>query len=279
MTPEELAAQKAAEEAAAKKAAEEAAAKKAAEEAEAAKKKEEEDAKNKLTDKEAALLKDVMKKKEALENATKAKEALEAKLKEFDGIDPVAIKKLIADQKAAEELEAVRKGEWEKVKAQMNEAHQKELNAVAGKLAEKDTEIGNLNKTIADITVGSSFTGSKFVHDDLALTPNKARALYGAHFEYKDGKVVGYDKPAGQKDRAPLVDGKGEPLSFDEAFKKIIEADPDKDSLLKSKIGEGAASSTGKPGGKEADGGKKDEKKLTPIEKIAAGLEAASKKK
>ena len=73
---------------------------------------------------------------------------------------------------------------------------------------------------------------------------SKARVLYGTHFEFKDGAIVAYDKPAGSAERNILVDAKGDPLSFEAAIKKIVEADPDKDQLLKSKIKPGAGSKT-----------------------------------
>lgn len=260
-TPEAKAAREAAEAAEA--------AKKAAEEEAARKKAEEDKNKSTMTDKEAALLKDVMKKKDALEAATKAKEELEAKLKDFEGLDPIAIKKLMAEHKAKEEEELVRKGEWEKIKAQMNQETEKALKAKDSVIAEKEGVIKAKDEVIANLTVGSSFTGSKFISEELALTPTKARVIYGAHFEFKDGAIVAYDKPAGSKDRAPLVDGKGNPLPFDEALKKIVDADPEKDAIYKSKVAPGANSGTQSKGGPA----KKDNSTtLTGLAKIEAAL-------
>lgn len=261
-TPEAKAAREAAETEAAKKAAEEAAAKKA----------EEDKNKSALSDKEAALLKDVMKKKEALDVATKAKEALEAKLKDFEGLDPIAIKKLMAEHKAKEEEELVRKGEWEKIKQQMNQETEKALKAKDDVIAEKEGVIKSKDEVIANLTVGSSFTGSKFISEELALTPTKARVIYGSHFEFKDGAIVAYDKPAGAKDRAPLVDGKGNPLSFDEALKKIVDADSEKDSIYKSKVAPGSNSNTQSKGGPVKKG---DQAGLTGRAKIEAALASA----
>ena len=55
--------------------------------------------------------------------------------------------------------------------------------------------------------------------------------------------------------REPLVTSSGEPLSFDEAMKRIIEADPDRERLLrsKSKAGSGAMPSPGKTQNANAD--------------------------
>ncbi|HHJ4449796.1 TPA: hypothetical protein ACQJMR_005500, partial [Raoultella ornithinolytica] len=77
------------------------------------------------------------------------------------------------------------------------------------------------------------------------MTPAKARVIYGSHFEIgEDGQVVGYDKPAGAKDRAVLVDGQGNPLAFESAIERILRADPEADALLRSEAKQGAHSKT-----------------------------------
>ena len=98
--------------------------------------------------------------------------------------------------------------------------------------AGKDTEIDNLS-------IGNSFSASKFIQDRLTLPATKARTLYGAHFERDEsGNVVGYNKPAGVEGRAPLVDGNGANLAFDIAFEKIIDGDPDTLAIYEGPIEE-----------------------------------------
>lgn len=253
----------AAEKAAAEKAAAE---KAAAEAAEAAKKK------TAPSDAEAALLKEVMQKKEEAKKAKDEAAALAAKLKEFEGIDPVAIRKLVEEQKAAEEKALEAKGEWETLKKQMNEQQAQQLAAKDAELAAAKEALANLNRQIADATIGNSFGNSQYIRDELVLTPVKARAVFGSHFEIQDGNVVAYDKPAGVKSRAMLVDVKGDPLGFEEAIRKIVEADSEQDHLLKSKMKPGAASST--TGGKTVPETKVE---LTGSARIAAALSAAKK--
>jgi hypothetical protein len=268
----EAAAKKTADEAAAKLAADEAAAKKAADEA-AAKKLADDEAARKAkggpTDAEAKLLKEVMEKKAALKAAEDARKAAEDKLKEFDGVDLAEIRKLAAEKKAAEEASLVAKGDWERLKTQMAEAHSKETTTIRTQLDAEKAEKAKLISTIGELTVGSAFVGSKFVTEGLTLTPSKARVIYGSHFEYKDGQVVGYNKPAGAAERTMLVDGQGNALPFDAAITKIVDTDPDRDELLRSKAKPGANSrSNATPGNTET--------KLPPetsgLSKIAAGL-------
>lgn len=195
-----------------------------------------------VTDKEASLIKEVMEKKEKLSNTQAALEAANAKLKEFDGIDPIKVKELIQAQQAAEAKKLAEAGEWDKLRAQMAEAHTKEVEAVRSESAAYVKEIESLRAQIAELTVGSSFSGSEFIKGEVIIPPSKVRALYGTHFEVVEGKIVPYDKPAGVEGRTMLVDGRGDPLSFDEALRKIIGADPDAASMIRAKISQGAGS-------------------------------------
>lgn len=123
---------------------------------------------------------------------------------------------------------------------------------------------------IVELTVGHSFDNSGFIRDEMVLTPRKARVVYGDHFDVEDGRLVGYDKPRGTGERTKLVDGKGEPLGFEEAMRKIVEIDPDRDNLLKSKLKQGADSADKKPAVVEVALSKKPEPK--GISKIEAAL-------
>jgi hypothetical protein len=180
-----------------------------------------------------------------MEKKTKI-QALTNELKKFEGLDADQIRALLkeADDRKTQELEA--KGQWDAVKKQMSDAHAKELDAKAKELKDALDGMSGLKAQIGELTVGTSFAQSKYIAEKLEYPISKVRALFGAHFEFTDGAVVGYDKPAGAKGRVPLVDSKGEPLSFDEALSKLVDADPDRDSLLKSTLRPGAGSSTEK---------------------------------
>jgi hypothetical protein len=266
---DDAAAKAAAEKAAADKAAaDKAAADKAAAEAEAAR--------SALSDKEAALLKDVMKQKEKAEKAEKAAAEAQARLKDFEGIDPVKIRALLKEQEEAENKRLEARGEYDRLVKQMGERHTAEKSALEQQIEAAKAAAKTLSQQIADMTVGSAFTGSKFVAEDLTLTPAKARVVYGSHFEFVDGKVVGFDKPAGASERTKLVDAAGNVLSFDEALRKLVEADPDKDHLIRSKVRPGSGSNTNNKGARQA-GGDTGGKSKTSIEKIASGLKALGK--
>lgn len=223
-----------------------------------------------ISDSEAKLLKEVMEKKNKLK-AVEAKAAeLEANLKRFEGIDPDAVRALLQAQKDEEAKKLEAKGEFDRVKTQMIEEHSRETAALKQLITETQNDSASLRAQIAELTVGNAFGSSPFIRDELALTVNKTRQVYGSHFEFVDGQVVGYDKPAGAKDRTVLVDGKGDPLNFDLALKKIVDADPDREQLLRSRAKPGAGSSTSLTGRSKGAEGATDS--LVGRGKIAAAL-------
>jgi len=222
----------------------------------------------KPTDEEAKLLKEVMQKKDALKVRETELAAAQERLKAFEGIDPDAVKKLLADQKAAEEAQLAAKGEFDTLKARMAEEHTKVTASLQDQIKTLQEQLAAKDRVVDELSVGTQFGQSKFIADETTIPPAKARALYGAHFDLQDGKVVGYDKPRGAAGRAPLVDQLGNPVAFEDAMRKIIEADPDKDSLLRSKVKQGA-------GSQSATASKPVQTPAAPLNttsKIAAGL-------
>lgn len=221
----------------------------------------------KVSDEEARLLKENMKKKEALDRATAELKKAQESLKRYDGIDPEAVKKLLAEQKTAEEKQLEAKGEWDRLKARMAEEHGKEINTLQQQIQQLSEQLNSTQSTIKDLSVGTQFSQSKFIAEELTLTPAKARVIYGEYFDVEDGKVVGYDKPRGSANRTAIVDQYGNSVGFEDALRKIIDADPEKDHLLKSKMKPGAGSDSKKPAGTT-----KTEVPVDGISRIAAGL-------
>ncbi len=84
--------------------------------------------------------------------------------------------------------------------------------------------------------------------------------------------MVGYDKPRGAQNRTALVDQYGNAIAFDHAMRKIVEADPEKDHLLRSKVKPGAGSSSSKQG---ASTSTPLGKSTDPLSRIANGLRSS----
>lgn len=208
---------------------------------------------------EADLLKESMKRKQRIKE-------LEAELKNFADVDPAAYREMLENKKKAEQKRLTDAGEFDKVKAQIIDAHEKAIGEKDRRIQELEAALDSHKSQIDQLTVGASFDQSKFITEKTVLTPRKARQLYGAHFDIEDGAVVPYDKPRGETGRTPLVDGAGLPLAFEAAMQKIIEIDPDKDALLRATLKPGADSDPSKS--RE----KKNEPKMTSLEKISGGV-------
>ncbi|MFT4064281.1 DUF6651 domain-containing protein [Paraburkholderia sp.] len=258
-----------AKEAAAKAAAEEADRKAAEAAAEEERKKAAGGGEKKPTDEEAKLLKEVMQKKAKLDEATTALAAAQEQLKKFDGIDPEAVRALLKEKSDAETAALEAKGEWNRLKERMAEEHGKETKSLKDQIAELQKQVGQRDGTINELTVGAQFNTSQFIGSELALTPAKTRVIYGDHFDLVEGKVVGYDKPKGSANRTMIVNSSGVPVSFDEALRKIVEADPEKDHLLKSKVKPGAGSASQ---AQARAGAQKEGVSEAGVSRIAAGL-------
>lgn len=228
----------------------------------------------KTTAREAELLREVMDKKDKLKQSQKELDAIKQQLKNFEGINPDEIKEMLKQRADAEKAAAEAKGDFDRVKAMMAEEHAKELEKVR---SEKDQTANSLAEALArinDLTIGDAFLRSSFIKDELILTPTKARTVYGSHFDMEDGKIVAYDKPKGAASRTMLVDSSGDPLDFESAVKKLVESDPDRDAMLRSKLKEGAGS---KPAVDKAT--PKKESAVQGVSRIAAALSAAKVKK
>lgn len=276
--PEEDAAAAAAAEAAAVKAA---ADKVAADKAAADKAAADKEAGKGMSDTEAALLKENMKRKEAEKTLKAEKEALEKTIAEmktnFEGIDVAEIRKMLQAKQEQETKDLEQRGEFDKVKQQMREQHAREKADLEKRIADAESKASGKESVIEELTVGSSFASSTFIKEGTTVSAKIARTLFGANFDVADGKTVGYDKPRGAKDRAPLVDGDGNPLAFDKALEVLVKGHEDSAMLLKAKGKQGAGSGSAGPG-KTADKGEKAE--ATGINRISAALaEKGTKKK
>lgn len=234
-----------------------------------------------VTDEEAKLLKEVMKKKdqiEALKKEIDQFKVVNESVSALGGLD--AVRKLVADKKAAEEKAKAEekkkleeRGEWEKLKASMAEEHHKALDVLQKQIDELKNGLSAREHEINELTIGTAFNNSRFIADSTVLTPSKMRALYGSFFEYENGEVVGYNKPRGAQGRSAFVDQFGNHIGFEESIRKIVDADPDKDTIIRARGKQGSNSNNQYSG--------TEEKKTMPnggVNRILAGLKAGQLK-
>lgn len=230
----------------------------------------------KPSDAEAKLLKESMDRKQKLDAAEKEKAALAARLAAFGDVDPEAVKAMLQERADAEKAKAEAAGDFERVKKMMAEEAEKRIKTIE---AERDAAREERSKLLGDInelTIGQAFLASKFIQDELVLTPTKTRTVYGAHFERsEDGRIVGFDKPKGAAERTKLVDATGEPLNFEAALARLVETDPERDQVKKAKMATGTG---GKPPVK-GEVKKTDTSEKTGAARITAVLASRAAKK
>lgn len=214
----------------------------------------------KLKKEKADLLKEVMAKKE--------------KLKEYEGIDASEAKRLLNEKKAAEEAAAAvekekleKENNWEALKKQMVEENDKVIKGLNDQITALKEELENNKKERETLFMNNKFEESKYIRENLVLSPNKTKVLYGSYFEVENGELVAYNSPKGSSNRVRLVDANGNNLEFDKAIEKIVGQDPDKNTLLKSKAHVGAGSNVNITGNGEAL-----KQKMSTYEKILQGL-------
>lgn len=228
-----------------------------------------------ISDADAKLLKENLKKKEQIQDLTTKLTQATENLKAFEGLDPVAIRALVAKQKQDEEEKLAAKGDFDALKARMAEEHVNVVTGLNAQIEALKADLAGHSTLVNELTVGSQFNNSTYIKDKLILTPNKAKALYASHFELVDGQVVGYDKPRGVANRTAYVDATGAALSFDGVIGKLIEADPEKDSLLRSTVKPGANSGNEATKFKTDDSLKGDKSSLDRISSGLKGLKSS----
>lgn len=225
---------------------------------------------DKPTDREAQLLKDMMKWKD---EARKAQDLAKQIQDQLGDIDPATARKLAADAKERERADLEKKGEYDRIVKQMRDENAKQLSAKDTELSDTQKALAEARQQIADLTVGTQFRSSEFIAKQSTLPPTIAQKEFGEYFEYVDGQMVPYDKPKGAAERTMLVDANGNPKPFDQAIAELYQQHPDAKSLIRATVKPGASS---KNQADLKDTGSKDTK-VRGLGKIELGLKEAGK--
>lgn len=170
------------------------------------------------------------------------------------GKTPEEIQALLEAQRQAEEDKATKNGEWDKLRAQMNEKHATELSA-------KDTRIGvltkNLERRLVDADATAAIAAAKGVPE--LLLPHVRAAV--KVIEENDGfRAVVVDASGTAR-----VDGKGAPLSIADLVSEMRQSPVFGRAFEASGATGGGASGSGagiRPG--------QEIFKLNPVERINA---------
>lgn len=171
-------------------------------------------------------------------------EEAETKLKSFDGIsDPAAAIAALETVKNFSDKKLVDAGEVQKVKDQAIASVRAEFEPV---VKERDS----LKTALFDEKIGGAFARSKFIAEKVAIPADFVQASFGKNFTIEDGKIVAKDSNGNQLFSTTRH---GEPANFEEALSILIDAHPQRDSILKGS----GASGGGATGGNGGGGGKR----------------------
>lgn len=164
-----------------------------------------------------------------------AKEELEKKLKVYDGLDADKAREALNKIKDIDLSKMVDAGELDKVKHEI----QKEYEV---KLSEKETHAKTLQQRLDDMYVNSVFSSSEFVQNSLAVPRDMFEATFKSNFKVEEGKVVAYDKSG---NRLMSKENIGEYASPDEALRLLVDAHPQKETIIRADVGSGTGSNGG----------------------------------
>ena len=191
-------------------------------------------------------------------------EKAEERLKTFEGIeDPKSAIEAVKIVKNLDQKKLMDAGEVEKVKAEVQKAMQL-------KLEEKDKELASKDALLMKELIGGRFARSNFIKEKLIIPTDLVESKFGSAFKIMDGRVIAFDAQGNQvysKERP------GEPAEFEEALAYLVEAYPNRDSILKGSSAAGAGMQQQKGQHRQEP----DWHKLTPVERINAARAAGMK--
>lgn len=193
---------------------------------------------------------------EAKEHRIAKEEAL-SKLKAFEGIDADKARAALETVAKLDASKLIDTGEVDKLKAQITQQFQTQLN-------EKDTAFTELKSKYENMIVDNAFANSDFIRNNVAVPTDMFEAKFRSNFKVENGDVVAYGYDGSRlmsKTRA------GEYATVEEAMQILAESHPQKDVILKANPGSGSGSGTG--GG--STGGSRymkrtDFEKLSPVQ-------------
>ena len=169
-------------------------------------------------------------------------ETAERAVKSFEGItDPAAAIKALGIVGNLDAKKLIDAGEAERVKADVVKTYTEKLTAAEKRAADLE---GNWSKA----EINRAFASSQFIKDKTAIPADFLQAALSDRMKFEGGKVTVYDT---QGNKMLSRAKPGEDAGFDEALSMLVDAHPQRDSILKgnSNGGSGARQSNGQGAG------------------------------
>lgn len=187
-------------------------------------------------------------------NLRERAEGAETKLAVFKDIDPTKAKTALETMSKIDQKKLIDAGEVDKVKDAIKQEY-------TGQLTELQTNNQALQSRIDAMTIDGVFAQSEFIRERVAIPRDMFEASMRSNFSVKDGKLQIKDK-AGN----PIMSKKkiGEYADADEALELLVEAHPQKDTIIKANANAGSGN-----GGNGGNRGQGSTMKRAEFEKLA----------
>lgn len=156
-------------------------------------------------------------------NLRTQKEAAEAAATPFAGLDAEKAKAALATVQGLDDKKLIDAGEAQKVRDAA-------VAATEAKFKPIQEENQALKGQLQGALISGGIASSSFVKDKMTIPADMVEAVFGKHFSIQDGKPIAKDASGN-----PIFSTQkpGEYASIDEALPALVNAYPNKDSILK----------------------------------------------
>jgi hypothetical protein len=156
-------------------------------------------------------------------------------LKQFEGLSFDDIKKNADAAKTLENIEALKKGELDKLSKTFQASHEEEVRRITAAAAEREKEllgqVSERDQRFNQLTLDNAFERSQFLKERAGTSVSLIRSHFAPQFKVEEnGTIYGVDANGNKilsKKRVTEV------APFDEALQILAESHPDKDMFLK----------------------------------------------
>lgn len=192
-------------------------------------------------------------------------EAAEKIAKSFEGVDPEKAKQAIETVGKLDQKKLIDSGEVDKVRQEISTQFQTQI-------AERDTKISDLQTKYNNQQIANVFKDSDFVKERIAVPVDMFQATFGGRFKVNDnGQIEAYDSAG---NRLMSKTKTGEYADPQEALELLVDAYPQKDTILRAGTGSGSGNN-----GNGGNGGRGRNMKRAEFEKLSPADQAATSAK
>lgn len=169
--------------------------------------------------------------KEAKEHRIAKEEAL-TKLRSYEGIDAEKAREALETVSRLDANKLIDSGKFDELKATLNTQYQTQLT-------EKDNAFNELQNRYDNMVINNVFANSEFIRNNVAVPRDLFEAKFRDNFRVENGEVTVYGNDG---NRLYSKERHGEYATAEEGLRILAESHPNKDVILRAKVGTGTGS-------------------------------------